>query len=275
MGNGNLKRFSNGMRVRIVDHDIYPELNGKTGVVVPILISPRDPAWIRMDEELPYKCQSFPANDEHGRGNQTLVYLHECELALPPAGQRGKRMNETKIVMRESDEAAQLKTVTGWVDRHGMFFGDNERTARWSGCTHELCPGCNAVIPRGWCERCREKADLERWIAAKRGPWDGTTPLYSDAYDKYFFDDDAEEFADDENLTLDDLRLYICEPIYGRPIDDEYFCDELSEDGDVPDGIYEAMGKLNDAIKAAGPLSWRPGKIVPIFEPENPWSEAQ
>ena len=170
-----------------------------------------------------------------------------------------------QVVMRESDEAAQLKTVTGWVSRHGQFFGDDERTARWAGCTHEVCDGCGAVIDRGWCKSCREKKDLEKWLAAPREPWDGTTPLYSDAFDKYFFHDEWEEFAEDKGVDLDDLRLYICTPQYGRPIDSQYFEDELPEDGEVPDGIQTAMDALNKAIEEAGPLSWYPGDKVPTF----------
>ena len=44
-------------------------------------------------------------------------------------------MSETKIVLLEDAEAATLKTVTGWVSRDGLFFGSDERTARWSGAT--------------------------------------------------------------------------------------------------------------------------------------------
>jgi hypothetical protein len=175
-------------------------------------------------------------------------------------------VSEQQVVMRESPEAAQLKTVTGWVSRTGFFFGQDERTARWAGCTHEICEGCGQVIERGWCRGCREKRDLENWLAAERQLWDGATPLYSETHDKYFFDGDVEEFSEDEGVSLDDLRLYICAPQYGRSIDDDYFSDELAEDGEVPDVIREAMDKLNEAIKAAGPLSWFPGKYVPTFE---------
>jgi hypothetical protein len=168
--------------------------------------------------------------------------------------------------MRESHEAAQLKTIIGWVSRQGQFFGDDERTARWAGCTHELCPGCGQVIERGWCKACREKRDLEKWVAAPRETWDGTTPLYSDAYDKYFFDDDWEEYAEAAGQTVEDLRLYICTPQYGREIDSQYFEDELPEDGEVPGGIQLAMDSLNDAIREAGPLSWYPGDKVPVFD---------
>jgi hypothetical protein len=38
--------------------------------------------------------------------------------------------------------------------------------------------------------------------------------------------------------------LYICVPQYGRPIEGDYFQDELPEDGDVPDVIQAAMVAL-------------------------------
>jgi hypothetical protein len=31
-----------------------------------------------------------------------------------------------KIVMMDSDEAASIKTVTGWVARDGLFWGNDE-----------------------------------------------------------------------------------------------------------------------------------------------------
>lgn len=178
--------------------------------------------------------------------------------------------NDETIVMRDSPEAAQLKTVTGWFSRQGQFFGDDERTARWAGCTHEVCAGCGQVIERGWCKRCRQSADLEKWTTAPREEWDGVTPLYSDALDEYLFDKSPEELAEDERCTLDDLRLYICVPVYGRPIESDYFEDELPEDGELPDSILEAMDALNKAIREAGPLSWRPGKSVPVFHRGKP-----
>ncbi|MFZ3343368.1 MAG: hypothetical protein WA213_20995 [Terriglobales bacterium] len=107
-------------------------------------------------------------------------------------------------------------------------------------------------------------------MAAPREMWDGSTPLYSDAYDKYFFNDDWEEYAEDKGVTVDDLRLYICTPQYGRPIDSQHFEDELPEDGEVPDGIQQAMDALNKAIEAAGPLSWYPGDKVPTFPTAPP-----
>lgn len=175
-------------------------------------------------------------------------------------------MAETKIIMRDSDEAAHRVTVTGWVSRQGQFFGDDERTARWAGCTHEICEGCGKVIERGWCRACRERKDLDKWLAAERVEWDHETPLYSDAYDEYLFDESPKELAEDKSCTIDDLRLYICRPVYGRIIDSDYFQDELPEDGDVPDIIQTAMDELNKAIRDAGPLSWLPDNKVPIIK---------
>jgi len=42
----------------------------------------------------------------------------------------------TKFIMRDSEDAAQLKTVTGWVSSKCRFFGDSEYAARYDGCTN-------------------------------------------------------------------------------------------------------------------------------------------
>ena len=44
-----------------------------------------------------------------------------------------------KIVMMDSDKAASIQTVTGWVDRQGRFWGKDEHQARWCGATHRKC----------------------------------------------------------------------------------------------------------------------------------------
>ncbi len=173
-----------------------------------------------------------------------------------------------KIVMFDSPEAAKLTTITGWVSRTGQFFGDDERRARWSGCTHETCEECGHIHERGCCRECLNKRDIQAWKNAPRAPWDGKTPLYSEKYDKYFFwnaEQAAQELAEDMDQTLADLLLYICEPRYASPVSDDYFCDDLPEDGELPDAIQDAMERFNAAIKAAGPLSWTPGKSVPAF----------
>ena len=59
--------------------------------------------------------------------------------------------------------------------------------------------------------------------------------------------------------TLADLRLVICEPNYVRQLEPDYCCDELPDDGDVPDEVAEAMEAFNTAV-AGIVLSWSPGK---------------
>lgn len=173
---------------------------------------------------------------------------------------------EEVVVMSDSPEAATFRTdISGWVSRDGRFFGDDERLARWAGATHAPCSGCGAMTSKHYtvCDSCRCKRDIAQYDAMPKKEWDGTTPLYSQADDKYFFGD-VEEYCEDEDRTIEDLRLVICEPVYGRPIESDYFCDELPEDGEVPDVIAVAMDALNTAIKEAGPLSWVPGKYAAI-----------
>lgn len=171
---------------------------------------------------------------------------------------------ENKIVMRDSPEAAQYRTdLKGWVSRDGFYFGDGpqgERKARYSGCTHVPCDRCGAPTPRGYtqCRDCRELTYIAKYEAMPRAEWDGKAILYSEARDQYYStpDDAAEDLEEDQ--TLADLRLVICTPNYVRQIEADYVCDELPEDGDVPDAVADAMEAFNKAV-AGIVLSWSPG----------------
>jgi hypothetical protein len=73
-----VKNWRNGMRVRIVAHQGFDDMNGITGKVVRICKS-NGCAWIEADNDLPPGRNSFPRDDEHGRGRHTKVYMDECE----------------------------------------------------------------------------------------------------------------------------------------------------------------------------------------------------
>jgi hypothetical protein len=174
-------------------------------------------------------------------------------------------MMSKQIVMRDSPEAAQYRTdLKGWVSRDGFYFGDGpqgESAARYAGCTHVACDRCGAPTTKGYtqCRDCRELTYIAKYEAMPRAEWDGKAMLYSEARDQYYStpDDAAEDLEEDQ--TLADLRLVICEPNYVRQIESDYCCDDLPEDGDVPDDVAEAMEAFNEAV-AGIVLSWSPGK---------------
>jgi len=176
-----------------------------------------------------------------------------------------------KVVPYDSPEAASIKTVTGWVDRHGRFWGNDEHMARWSGCTHQKCPKCGSLKKaRGYCKPCHEAGEIEKWQAMPRMPWDGMAMLYSQAADRYFSDIEAvDDYCNDSKSDVESLRLVICTPNIALPIDpEEHYSDDMPEDGgNLPIALQEAFAALNDAIRAcAEPLSWSPGKTVPTPE---------
>lgn len=183
-----------------------------------------------------------------------------------------------KVVMADSEEAASIKTVTGWVSRTGHFWGDDERMARYDGSTHRLCE-CGAVIEqRSFCRACSERKDREKYLAMPSVAWDGEVPLNLHGTDTYFFDEDSllDHCADNE-CQPQDLPLVICVPKYASQIDgSEHYCDDLPEDGELPAELEEAFRVLNEAIQACmTPLCWYPGKnsvtpeSLPTLEPED------
>lgn len=174
-------------------------------------------------------------------------------------------MKEQKIIMRESPEAASIQTVTGWMSSNGHFYGNDESTARYDGCTHQLCHGCGEVIAKSnyFC-KCSDKRSQEKFDAMSEEPWDGESPIYSDWLDKYIFDGDIESLLDDqaEGTAMEDLRLIHCVPVYLHQIDTDVWEDELRTEDDsaeVPSAVDEALEKLNEAIKNAGPVAWQAG----------------
>ncbi|MCC7173286.1 MAG: hypothetical protein IT459_22750 [Planctomycetes bacterium] len=92
--------------------------------------------------------------------------------------------------------------------------------------------------------------------------------LYSKRDDGYFQSIEEAEDALGEGETLDDLMLVICTPNRARPLELDYFCDELAEDDDGPPELQEAIDAFNAIIDRAPPLSWSPGKCALDVAPD-------
>ena len=171
-----------------------------------------------------------------------------------------------KIIMYDSPEAAHYVTdLKGWVNSKGQYCGDksdSEHLARWSGCTHEVCE-CGEPRTKHWlkCDSCREKKAIGKYNSLDAKEWNGEGMIYSEVYDKYFSDiQSAEEYTEEIECKLSDLRLLICEPQYLHPIQDDYWLDDLPEDGDISGTIKKALDEFNEILKAEGPVSYVPGK---------------
>lgn len=179
-------------------------------------------------------------------------------------------MSDEKVILEDSPEAAWRARVFGWTSRRGKFFadfeGDAERMARHDGSTHSRCLTCGGLIEKSalcWpCNLAKLEAKLE---AMPREEWDGTFPLYYDAQDEYILDDDYLDdiLADlDEGKGFNDCQFQRCAPNHVGMLDPyDYCCDELPEDGEVPDEVAIAAKKFNEAVKDVV-LSWSPINVV-------------
>ena len=91
--------------------------------------------------------------------------------------------------------------------------------------------------------------------------------LYSESADKYFSDwGEIEDYCEEEDVTIDSLRLVICKPNYLPLLDLDYGCDDLAEDGELPDEIVEAIAKFNAVVKEVGAVSWLPSNKAAITQ---------
>lgn len=171
-----------------------------------------------------------------------------------------------KVIHYDSDEAAQLKTVTGWVSSDGRFYGKDEHLARWAGCTHKAC-GCGNLMTKSYtiCDACREVKRRERYIAMPEAA-SGDDMVFSDSAQEYFQSvEDAAEYAVENDIALKDMDLICCEPRIMREVEYDYWEDDLADDSDfvgiVPTNIRAAIDALNELIAREKPaLSWWPSK---------------
>ena len=181
-------------------------------------------------------------------------------------------MSDSKIVMYDSGEAATHRTnLSGWVSSDGRYWGKDEHMARWSGCTHIKC-GCGNVVEKGRirCDSCQAKIDMEKFYALPMVEWDGTTPVCTFDDDHFFFSDSEllDWMADQEQEA--ELRIVLCEPGRLSYVSEDHWCDDLPDDGELPDEVAAKLAELNEAIKNAPTVCWWPGKqridLEPLWE---------
>ncbi len=184
-----------------------------------------------------------------------------------------KKMTKQKEpqVLYTDDTAAEHKTITitGWFSRNGKFYGTDEHTARFDGCTHRTCQ-CGNIMTKHYtkCDSCIWKLKVERYNAYPYEEWDGKTPLCEFDGDKYFFDaSDIDEYLEENEMKPEDLMLVICKPNLARTIDAEIWIDDLPEDGELPKELQAKMDEMNELIKTLPPISYSPSKIRTIYKP--------
>lgn len=177
-----------------------------------------------------------------------------------------------EMILNTSAEAAKfVDTLSGWVSRGGIFFGKDEGAARYHGCTHWECRDCGAPAPKGWecCDDCKEKRSAARYEKLERATWDEQGMLYSEVADRFFSSwDEVADYMEEENeKTMEPvvLRLVICEPEYLRQVDEDYWSDDLPEDGELSAEVVAALAELNEVLRAEGPVSYRPGNKAAVL----------
>ena len=185
-------------------------------------------------------------------------------------------MTDTLVILPASDEAATYRTdIKGWVSRSGRYWGDDERLARYDGCTHNACTSCGAPTEkyRLYCDACQAKRDGEQWEALPVPDWDGETPLCLYRGDTYLYDiDQVRDYAAENDMKVSELRLVLCKPVYARRLEVDYWADDLAEGDDAPSWLEDAVDEFNEVIAKhrTEPLSWNPGQQRVVLDSLQP-----
>lgn len=162
-------------------------------------------------------------------------------------------MNDNrKIIMYDSPEAAEIKNVTGWVSSNGQYWGTNEDSARYVGCTHRQCHECGEPTEKLYiyCQECRNKKSSERFNSLEKVVWDLNTPVCMWNDDKFFFDlESIEDYCDDYSIDPTTLQLCLCERVTIPYLGVEYFDDSFGDSlEDYPEDLILAVEKFNSDV---------------------------
>ena len=185
---------------------------------------------------------------------------------------------DKQIILNTDKNAAEYRTdISGWVSRDGIFFGKDERTARWSGCTHVKCEDCGEPVEKSRlvCNKCHDNRLIKKHEQLPVKEWDETGMLYSTALEKYYSSwDETECDTEEYGISMKDMLLVICKPQYLHQIDTDIWCDDLPDESDeLPDEVEIALEKLNTAIRNAPPVSYYPDKYAAKIEQTSPSPE--
>jgi hypothetical protein len=151
--------------------------------------------------------------------------------------------------MGETDGATQRTDLTGWVSRHGAYFGNNEDAARYHGATHRRCeaPGCDGVTDKFWlkCEKHRHESTMARFMKRKAI----TSAEIPDG--NYLFLEDNDTWYPDIEDLLEDVpepeRIILGSPVQGRCVEPDAII-ETDEELELPQSIADAINHLNKLI---------------------------
>lgn len=174
----------------------------------------------------------------------------------------------SKEIVLDTDEGlVEYRTdIKGWVGKNGRFYGENKNMGISDNSTHKTCSEGH-VYGKSWisCPKCSEDGGLKRYLDLPVIEWDEETPIMS--YDNDTFFKDIEEVIEylenDEDITLEDLRLVICTPNHLNEVNSEFWSDIIPEEHDLKDIVSEEFNKklaeLNEIIDKHGPISWGAG----------------
>lgn len=137
-----------------------------------------------------------------------------------------------------------------WLARTGEL-SYSEQAARRIGATHFHCEACGkpALKPDRFCPVHQEEHEQTQYLQREAKEWDEKSPLFSDAFDKYYsdIDDCLDDLEDGQSLL--DLRLLICEKTYYSKLSEDKWYDEVPEDEEMPPQLIEAIQEFNKKIE--------------------------
>lgn len=211
--------------------------------------------------------QRWVSNDTY-RDNYSKIFKKELNPDEPKRGP--KEYNEEKLIYPEDVEvkSAIIDGKTFYYKDVNKIIHSSEDVVRFAHSNARRCGSCGEGY---WgrvytlCENCRSKKEWEKYSHLEEKEPENDI-MYSDAYDRYFYGwEDVDAFFEDDDITVEDLRLLCVEPAKKRYVDlDELYADDMPTDENAEDvfskEVMDKVDELNKLLKNHPPISYQPSK---------------
>ncbi len=124
-----------------------------------------------------------------------------------------------------------------------------EERARHENATHTICSACKtktAEFKGGVCRGCREALNKEKYLKL---PVSSEFPISLDG-DRFIWDEgELEDYLEENECSVEELFLYGCEQNPFMELDDCWWDDQKTEDGELPKALSDLVAQFNEKLK--------------------------
>lgn len=169
---------------------------------------------------------------------------------------------KAKVHMNDIVEAEGKIPVKAYIVGNKVY--NSMVVSKESLATHTDCDRCKQEFEKPYtyskyCQSCEYVIRHEKYLSLPLVEWDGESALSLWDDDQYFFSiDEIQDYCEEHELKISDLKLVLCEMSSFTQIDFDLFVDETHEDWEPSDEMIKKVNEFNSFLEIESTNTWFP-----------------